>query len=217
MLTSDHVTDPKRMVEQGYDAIADRYTELAVNDPDLRMQYVTKVFDVLPSGSEVLELGCGSGVPVSKALAERYRLTGVDISRAQLDRAPTNVPTARLIQADMATASFPAAALDGVVALFCINHLPREEHAELLDRVRGWIKPGGYLLVNMGTGDDPGTIEEDWLGTPMFSSGFDTATNRRLIQNAGFDIIEAAAITHKEDGQPVSFLWVLAQTKTRVT
>jgi hypothetical protein len=98
-----------------------------------------------------------------------------------------------------------------VVALFCITHVPREEHAGLLTRIRGWMKPGGYLLANMASGDDPGTIDEDWLGTSMFFSGFDADTNRRLIQNAGFDIIEAEVITHEEDGQPISFLWVLAR------
>ena len=206
------MTNPKRIVEQGYDAIADRYTEWATtNDPDLRMQHVAKLFEVVPSGSEVLELGCGSGVPVAKALAERYKLTGVDISKAQLDRAHVNVPTARFIQSDMMAGPFPAEAFDAVVALFCITHVPRGEHADLLAQMRSWIKPGGYLLANMGSGDDPGTIEEDWLGTPMFFSGFDAATNTRLLQEAGFDIIEAEVITHKEDGQPVAFLWVLAR------
>ena len=63
----------------------------------------------------------------------------------------------------------------------------------------------------MGSGDDPGTIQQDWLGTPMFFSGFDAAANTRLLQDAGFDIFEAEVITHEEDGQPVAFLWVLAR------
>ena len=206
------MTDPKRIVEQGYDAIAGRYAEWAVtSEPDLRMDHVAKLFELVPSGSGVLELGCGSGVPVAKALAERYKLTGVDISEAQVHRAKVNVPTALLIQSDMTAVRFPAQAFDAVVALFCITHVPREEHAELLARMRGWIRPGGYLLASMGAGDDPGTIEEDWLGAPMFFSGFDAATNTRLLKNAGFHIIEAEVIAHEEDGQPATFLWVLAR------
>jgi cyclopropane fatty-acyl-phospholipid synthase-like methyltransferase len=206
------VTNPKRLVEQGYDAIADRYTELATADePNLRILHVAKLVEVLPAGSDVLELGCGAGVPVARALAERYRLTGIDLSKTQVDRARINVPGARFIQADMTTARFPTGAFDAVVALFSITHVPREEHAELLSRIRGWIKPSGYLLANMASANDPGTIEDDWLGVPMFFSGFDAATNRRLIQDAGFDTIEADVITHEEDGRSVTFLWVLAQ------
>jgi cyclopropane fatty-acyl-phospholipid synthase-like methyltransferase len=205
-------SEPKRIVEQGYDAIGDRYTQWAATDEqDLRMPHVAKLFAVLPTGSEVLELGCGSGVPVTKALAGRFKVTGVDISKGQLDRAHVNVPTARLIHADMTTLRFRPEAFDAVVALFSITHVPREEHAELLARVRGWIKRGGYLLANLGAGDDPGTIEEDWLGTPMFFSGFDAATSKRMIVGAGFDIIEAEVIAHEEDGRPVEFLWVLAR------
>ena len=103
------MTDPKRIVEQGYDAIADRYAEWATtNEPDLRMDHVAKLFEVLPPGSEVLELGCGSGVPVAGALAERYKVIGVDISKAQLDLAQVNVPMARLTEADMTAVRLPA-------------------------------------------------------------------------------------------------------------
>ena len=208
------MTDPKRIVEKGYDAIADRYAVWAATDEtDLRMHHVAKLFELIPPGSEVLELGCGSGVPVAKALAERFNVSGVDISKAQVDRARVTLPTAHLIHADMTTVRFPEEAFDAVVALFSIIHVPRDEHAELLVRVRSWIKPGGYLLANMASRDDPGTIDDDWLGTPMYSSGFDAATNEHLIQSAGFDIIEADVITHEEDERPVSFLWVLARAR----
>jgi cyclopropane fatty-acyl-phospholipid synthase-like methyltransferase len=202
--------DPKRLVEQGYDSIADRYLELAVTDK-LRMQRVARLMERLSEGAAALELGCGAGVPVGKALAERYSLTGVDISRIQLDRARANVPDARLIQADMTEIRFPAGAFDAIVALYCMIHVPREEHAELLLRMRDWTKPGGYLLINMGTGDDPGTVEDDWLGSPMFFSSFDAATNRRLIEEAGFDLLDAELVPQHEEGRRVTFLWALAQ------
>ena len=208
------MTNPKRLVQQGYDEMGDRYTYLAVTDEsDPRMPYVAKLLELLPPGSEVLELGCGAGVPVAKALAEQHRLTGIDISGAQLDRARVNVPGARLIQADMTAVPFRAATFDAVVALFSITHVPREEHAELLARISAWTKPGGYLLANMSARDDPGTIEDDWLGAPMFFSGFDAATNERMVQDAGFDIVEAGVIAHEEDGRPVAFLWILARAQ----
>jgi SAM-dependent methyltransferase len=207
------VTDPKRLVQQGYDAIADGYACWAVADEsDLRTKWLAKLVEMLPAGSAVLEMGCGAGLAVSRALAERYRLTGIDISWVQVDRARMNVPNARFVQADMTKTPFQPIAFDAVVALFSITHVPREEHAELLDQARGLLRPGGYLLANMAATDDPGTIEDDWLGTPMYFSGFDAATNQRLVQDAGFDLIEADVITHEEDGRPVSFLWVLAQT-----
>jgi cyclopropane fatty-acyl-phospholipid synthase-like methyltransferase len=211
------MTDPKRLVERGYDVIADRYTELATSDADLRMQHVAKLDEVLHGGSEVLELGCGAGVPVARALAQRHSLTGIDISKAQIDRARRNVPNGRFFQADMMTARFSVRTFDAVVALFSITHLPREEHPELLSRIRAWLRPGGYLLANMASADDPGTIEGDWMGVPMFFSGFDASTNKSLIEDAGFDTIEEEVVTHEEDGRTVAFLWVLAQAMHPMT
>ena len=40
----------------------------------------------------VLDLGCGAGVPIARRLAERYKVTGVDISERQIMLVRRNVP-----------------------------------------------------------------------------------------------------------------------------
>lgn len=80
----------KRIVERGYDAVSQRYSAWAQQEPYPRMQFVGKLLECLASGSKVLELGCGSGRPVAQALAERFHLTAVDISTAQLNLARVN-------------------------------------------------------------------------------------------------------------------------------
>jgi hypothetical protein len=63
----------------------------------------------------------------------------------------------------------------------------------------------------MGTGNAPDSIEEDWLGVPMFFSSFDEATNKRLVQSVGFEMVSAEVIKQDEDGSKVEFLWVVAR------
>lgn len=53
--------------------------------------------------------------------------------------------------------------------------------------------------------------EEDWLGAPMYWSGFDPQTNRQIIEEAGLNIISAREETEEEHGQPARFFWVVAQ------
>lgn len=74
--------DPKRMVEEGYDRIAERVGRIEENEgqAEVRARYTSALLDGLPVGAEVLELGCGSGLPTAKVLAQRFKLTGVDIS-----------------------------------------------------------------------------------------------------------------------------------------
>lgn len=111
----------------------------------------------------------------------------------------------------MTTVDFQPAAFDAVVSLYSMTHVPRAEHAALLGRIANWIRPRGYLLINMGAGDSPDSIEDDWLGVPMFFSHFDAATNRLLIQTAGLEVLEAQVVPEEEEGQQVRFLWVVAR------
>jgi hypothetical protein len=93
-----------------------------------------------------------------------------------------------------------------------LGHVPRAEQAPLLDSIAAWLREGGYLLATMGTADADDAVEGDWLGAPMFFASFDEAEDRRLLADAGFDLIEAKVIPVEEPGHGVvSFMWSLAQ------
>lgn len=208
--------DFKQLVEAGYDSIAPRYLEfsqrnLAWVPSSARMIYLRKLLERLPAQAQVLELGCGAGIPCTQLLAEQSHVTGVDISAAQIALAKRHVPNAALLQADMMTLTFPSASFDAAVAFYSIIHLPRAEQAVLLERLAEWLRPGGWLLVNLGISDDPGSIEPVWLGTAMYWSSYDARTYLDLVSRAGFTLIETETLLDDEDGEPVSFLWILAK------
>jgi SAM-dependent methyltransferase len=204
--------DPKKIVADGYDEIAQRYLAWSTLAPSPeRMRYLGRLLDLLPSGAEVLELGCGAGVPVTQTLAECCHVTGVDISAEQIALAERYVPDATFIRADMTTLDFPAGSFDAVVAFYALIHIPREEHAALLARIAGWLRPGGLLFATMGSHDSPDAVEPDWLGTPMFFSHFDADTNRDLVRRAGLEIVAAEVVPEEEDGETVEFQWMVAR------
>jgi SAM-dependent methyltransferase len=205
--------DPKRIVADGYDRIAERYSEwTGIDLRGPRARYLDVIKELVPAGASILELGCATGVPVSQALASRYQLTGVDISPRQIQLARLNVPAAEFIHADMTAIDFSTSSFDAVLAFYAITHVPREEHPALLAKIVRWLRPGGLFIASFGTGDDSGTIEEDWLGAPMYFSSYDASTNERLVTQAGFDILSAEEMTEDEDGVPVTFLWIVAQS-----
>src|SRR5690242_4316804 len=139
--------DPKRLVADGYNAIAQRYFTWSDLDPSpQRMRYLNRLLELLTPAAAVLELGCGAGIPVTRALAETCRVTGVDISEAQIELARQHVPGATLIHADKTQLDFPPASFDAVVAFYSLIHIPREEQAGLLGRMARWLRPGGLLF-----------------------------------------------------------------------
>jgi SAM-dependent methyltransferase len=205
------VTDPRKIVARGYDRVAQRFLAWSPLRPSAaRLEYLQRACELIPAGARVLELGCGAGVPMTRALAEGREVTGVDISATQVELARQNVPGATFFHADMTAVAFDPGGFDAVVAFYSLTHVPRDDVPPLLERIHAWLRPGGALVATMGVEDDPGTVEEDWLGVDMYFSHFSAKKNRRLIEAAGFVIDSAEVLVEPEDRHDARFLWVVA-------
>ena len=108
----------------------------------------------------------------------------------------------------MLEVAFAPDSFDAVVAFYSLTHLPRAHHADLLARIVEWVRPGGLVLMTMGAADNPGSVEDDWLGAPMYFSHFDSATNRALVQRSGIRILSADLVEEDARDAGARFLWV---------
>jgi SAM-dependent methyltransferase len=204
--------DPKQIVAAGYDVVAERYLEWSGKRPSgPRLHWLSKALELIPPGTDVLELGCGAGIPMTAALAEGCHVTGIDISATQVDLARRNVPAATFRQADMTMLDFPTASFDAVVAFYSLTHVPRDEQGPLLERIARWLRPAGVFLASMGVEDDPGDVEHDWLGVDMYFSHFGAKQNRRLVERAGLKVEQAEIDAEPEDRHDARFLWIVAR------
>jgi SAM-dependent methyltransferase len=204
--------EARRIVRDGYDRMADRYTAWSIPPPGGQTErFLATVLQVVPGGARVLDLGCGQGAPVAEALAGRCRVIGVDGSRAQLDRARARVPGATFVEADIATLELAASSIDAITAFYSLTHLPREDQAVVIARVAGWLRPGGVLCATLGGGDTFDEVEPEWLGVPMFFAGFAPETNRRLLIEAGLTLsLDEVVDLHEPDGI-ATFHYVIAR------
>ncbi len=160
----------------------------------------------------MLDLGCGAGFPVSQALAQRFVVTGVDISAEQLKLAKEHVLNATFIKADMTELELPHGSFDAVVALYSIIHVPRDEHGALLRKIRRWLKPGGIFLATWPLTEWEGE-EENWegWGATMWWSHFDKQTYIDMLGKSGFEIKWAAEKTSGSE----TWMWALATKRSR--
>jgi ubiquinone/menaquinone biosynthesis C-methylase UbiE len=203
--------DPRtELVGNGYNMIADRFVEWRdriAGDP--RREWEEELVSRLPKGAQVLELGCGAGVPDTQCLAARFRVTGVDISIEQVRRARASVPEAQFIHADFTALELESELFDAVVSFYAFNHVPRELLAPTFARIRRWLVPGGLLMTALGVGDTEAWTR-DWLGVPMFFSSFPRETNTQLVIEAGFEILRDELVTFQEPEGDATFQWMLA-------
>jgi SAM-dependent methyltransferase len=206
------VTDPRvQIVADGYDAMGGTFAEWRdriVGDP--RAAWRGELVSRLPPGARVLELGCGAGVPDTQLLADRFRVTGVDVSPEQVRRATAAVPSAEFVCADFTELELGQGSFDAVAAFYSFNHVPRDLLAPLFRSIRGWLVPGGLLLTALGTGNTEGWIGE-WLGVRMFFSSYPPLTNSRLVEDAGFELLRDDVVDFLEPEGEVVFQWILAR------
>jgi SAM-dependent methyltransferase len=206
------MSDPRtQLVADGYDAIGETFAEWReriAGDP--RREWERELTSRLAGGARVLELGCGAGTPETRRLAARFRLTGVDISPRQVERARAAIPEAEFLCADLTALELAPAAFDAVVSFYVLNHVPRDLLAPVLARARGWLAPGGWLMCAFGTSDTEGWTGE-WLGAETFFSSFPPQENSRLVREAGFEVERDELVTFDEPEGPATFQWVLAR------
>lgn len=206
------MSDPRtQLVAETYDAIADRFVDWQARIEDgPRDWWRDQLASRLDDGARVLELGCGAGLLETRHLAERFAVTGVDISMEQIARARVNVPAARFLHADLTELELDPSSFDAVASFYAFNHVPRALLGHIFEAVRGWLVPDGFFLASLGASDLPDWTGE-WLGATTFFSGYPPETNRRLLTEAGFDLeLDEVVRLHEPEGE-VTFHWVLAR------
>jgi ubiquinone/menaquinone biosynthesis C-methylase UbiE len=201
--------DFKETVRKGYNAIADRYlAERTRDSEDVRL--LEDFIGRLPANAKILDAGCGAGIPISQILSERFQVTGVDFSEAQVTLAKKNVPEGEFLCDDITRLKFPNNTFDGITSYYAIIHVPREEHQALITNFYRMLKPGGLVLLCLGTENIVYDIDENYLGTRMYWSHYDSDTYIKMLNACGFSILwsrHVADATCEDAGH----LFVLAQ------
>jgi len=201
--------DFKKTVKEGYNAIADRYlAERRRDSQDVRL--LDEFIQRLRANAPVLDAGCGAGIPISQMLSERFQVTGVDFSEAQVELAKKHVPNGTFICQDMTKLDFPDETFGGICSYYAIIHIPREEHQPLLANFHRMLKPGGFALLCLGAEHLVDDVEENYLGTRMYWSHYDTETYLKMLNDCGFSIIWSKRVAD-ETCEGAGHLFVLAQ------
>jgi SAM-dependent methyltransferase len=190
---SDPTIDYKHLVAEGYNACAEAYEQARREAAHPEIKWLKKQ---LPNKAPVLDIGCGSGLPVTRELGKRFVVTGVDISAEQIRRARKHVRHATFFHSDIMALDFPVASFDAVVALYTIFHLPRGEHGRLFTNIRRWLRPGGYLVATLTNEAEEPYTEDDFFGTEMYWSNFGMLEYAAMLVENGFEILNASEIGH---------------------
>ncbi len=125
--------------------------------------------ETLPGGGTVLDLGCGTGVPISQVLIERgFKVYGVDASPTIVAAFRARFPGVPVECADVEDSDFFTRTFDGVVAWGLFFLLDAEVQRGLIKKFAGVLQSGGRLLFTAP--NESGSFPPDVMtGRPQFS------------------------------------------------
>lgn len=183
-----------------YDAIAHAFAEMRV-DFYAEQPYLDLLCDSLPEGASILDVGCGSGVPIAAYLiSKNHQVTGIDASQALLAIAREKCPTMTTQHGDIRDLSLTKT-FDGIIEWWCLFHLPKEDQIKMIKRFATWLKPGGLLQFTTGSSEFE-SENADMLNQPLRFYSCDPKQYEDALQANQFQLLFC------ESDQPGHLVWM---------
>lgn len=158
----------------------------------------------------MIDLGCGSGVPFDRYLVDNgLQLVGYDFAEKHIREAKRNVPEAIYKEADFTNFECDAGNTDAILALYSIFHIPKEEHKALFSKMWRALKPGGVVLMTLGT-DRTEHKDSDFCDAKrMLWSNYKPEYYRQMLSDLSFTILHEQFESFQGDKE--NHYWVLIQ------
>ncbi|GIE86920.1 class I SAM-dependent methyltransferase [Actinoplanes regularis] len=194
-----------------FDQLAEKYQGEHSHNP-YQAALIERISKLLPAGTSVLDLGCGTGVPTARALTDSdHRVVGVDIAEGMLRLARDQVPAAEFVHADFAKLPDDFGKFEAVTAFFSLLMLSRADIERTLDKIAGWLKPGGYFGLGM-VNFDADSIPIEFMGVPVTVSGYLEPDLKAVLEAHGFTVVDIETVFFTPtDGPQESQIFALAR------
>lgn len=103
----------------------------------------------LAAKARIIDIGCGSGVPVAQALAsEGYEVFGIDVSPSLAEAFERNLPGYPVRCEAVQETDFFGLSFDAAVAIGLLFLLDPDDQKRLITKVAGALRPRGRFLFS---------------------------------------------------------------------
>ena len=190
--------------------IIDIYRKYGRQWTELRGEYLyeqswlDRFCEKLSNNAKVLDLGCGSGVPIARYLSEKgCAITGVDSSEVMLEMAQQNFPVEkypnhRWILGDMRNVQLNEnvshntdSIFDGILAWDSFFHLTADDQRQMFTQFQRFSKIGTMLMFTSGPSD--GEAIGEMFGEALYHASLSPDEYRELLAQHDFQVVEMVA------------------------
>lgn len=170
-----------------YDQIAHWYAK--ARNPEVGVPEVTRLAKLLPARAEVLDLGCGNGLPIARTLADAgFLVHGIDSSREMVRRFRQNLPQAPVLCEAAQRSELFGKHFDAVVCWGVLFHLTPDDQVRVIEKVAGRLKENGYFLFTAG--EEEGAVDGEMNGVAFRYYSLGAGRYRELLKARGLEVID---------------------------
>jgi ubiquinone/menaquinone biosynthesis C-methylase UbiE len=97
---------------------------------------------------DLLDVGCGSGLLLSKLASNCANISGIDYAQAMVDKAQILLPKAQFCCGEAKTLPFTSDSFDKLLSYSIFHYFPDREYAlSVVKEMIRVVKPGGIILI----------------------------------------------------------------------
>jgi cyclopropane fatty-acyl-phospholipid synthase-like methyltransferase len=139
----------------------------------------------------VLDIGCGSGVPIARELIQRgFSVMGVDGAPEMLSLFRRDVPDGLAVLADMRELALEKG-FAGILAWDSFFHLSPADQRAMFSRFRDHAAPDAVLMFTSGPTE--GSAIGEFEGEPLYPGSLCADEYETLLGVAGFRVVDHVA------------------------
>lgn len=172
----------------GYERLAGEFIEIRGRDVQgIGALTVKEWVKTLTPESSVLDLGCGTGIPISKVLVEQgMRIYGVDASVTMVQEFQKNFPKAPVACEAVEESQFFNRRFDAIIAWGLIFLLSENDQKLVIQKAADALVPGGKLLFTAPYQE----CEWEDIMTGQISRSLGAGNYKKILSASGFGLIE---------------------------
>ncbi|MGQ4364156.1 class I SAM-dependent methyltransferase [Streptomyces sp. SAS_272] len=190
--------DDEQRAARVFDALGPAY-EKAFAHSEAHRRSLDWLLGRLTPGSDVLDVGSGTGRPTAATLAAAgHRVLGVDVSPVMVDLAARQVPDATFRCVDVRRLPLRERSLNAACAYFSLLQMERAQQSELIGRLARALLPGGSLALATVPVDVEG-VDAVFMGQPVRVTSYARDGLVDVVTAAGLTVLDEESVLFTPD------------------
>jgi len=205
-----------QLASTGWGRVAHRYAEELYNELSYKpfdQEWLKRFALAVPEASTVVDVGCGPGHVTHHLAGLGLDVQGLDLSEGMIQQARELQPKIPFHVGNMLELGAPEHSWGGIVSMYALIHLIREDVPLALAGFRRVLKPGSPLLISVHCGSGVITAEEVFGEKVQIAATlFEADEMRGYVEEAGFTIEDLQTREPYEQELATMRLYVFAKS-----